>query len=182
MGNVRIVTDSNAFLPPDLKEKYAIEVIPHRIKIGGALYEEDADFTADDLFEKMSEAQASGLSRLPDIMPPDVNMILDYYTGQHSDHGENKDIEQIVSIHASSELSPMWKQARRASEMLRGRYTIRVFDSMSGSYGLGLLVEMAAQAAEQGANVHEIARIINGAAPHLYMAVFAESLHYLERR
>ncbi|MCB0122718.1 MAG: DegV family protein, partial [Caldilineaceae bacterium] len=78
MGNVRIVTDSNAFLPPDLKEKYAIEVIPHRIKIGGALYEEDADFTADDLFEKMSEAQASGLSRLPDIMPPDVNMILDY--------------------------------------------------------------------------------------------------------
>ncbi|MCB0121709.1 MAG: DegV family EDD domain-containing protein, partial [Caldilineaceae bacterium] len=110
-----------------------------------------------------------------------VNMILDYYTGQHSDHGENKDIEQIVSIHASSELSPMWKQARRASEMLRGRYTIRVFDSMSGSYGLGLLVEMAAQAAEQGANVHEIARIINGAAPHLYMAVFAESLHYLER-
>ena len=181
MGNVRIVTDSNAFLPPDLKEKYAIEVIPHRIKIGGALYEEDADFTADDLFEKMSEAQASGLSRLPDIMPPDVNMILDYYTGQHSDHGENKDIEQIVSIHASSELSPMWKQARRASEMLRGRYTIRVFDSMSGSYGLGLLVEMAAQAAEQGANVHEIARIINGAAPHLYMAVFAESLHYLER-
>jgi len=181
MGNVRIVTDSNAFLPPDLKEKYAIEVIPHRIKIGGALYEEDADFTADDLFEKMSEAQASGLSRLPDIMSPDVNMILDYYTGQHGELGSTKDAEQIVSIHTSGELSPVWRQARRASEMLRGRYTIRVFDSMSGSYGLGLLVEMAARAAEQGADVHEIARIINGASPHLYMAIFAESLHYLER-
>jgi DegV family protein with EDD domain len=181
MGNVRIVTDSNAFLPPDLKEKYAIEVIPHRIKIGGAFYEEDADFTADHLFEKLSEAQNSGLNRLPDITPPDVNMILEYYTGQHRENGSNKDAEQIVSIHTSSELSPMWKQARRASEMLRGRYTIRVFDSMSGSYGLGLLVEMAAKAAEAGANVHEIARIINGAAPHLYMAIFAESLHYLER-
>ncbi len=181
MGNVRIVTDSNAFLPPDLQEKYPIEIIPHRIKIGGAFYEEDADFTADDLFEKLSEAQASGLSRLPDITPPDVNMILDYYTGQHHVNGPQKDAEQIVSIHTSGELSPMWNQARRASEMLRGRYTIRVFDSMSSSYGLGLLVEMAAEAAARGANVHEIARIINGASPHLYMAIFSESLHYLER-
>lgn len=175
MGNVRIVTDSNAFLPPDLQGKYAIEVIPHRIKIGGAFYDEDADFTADDLFEKLEETQASGLNRLPDIMPADVNMILDYYTGP------TNDAEEIISIHTSSELSPMWNQARRASEMLRGRHTIRVFDSMSSSYGLGLLVEMAAQAAERGATVHEIARIVNGAAPHLYMAVFAESLHYLER-
>ncbi|MCB0064293.1 MAG: DegV family protein [Caldilineaceae bacterium] len=175
MGNVRIVTDSNAFLPPDLQEKYAIEVIPHRIKIGGAFYDEGADFTADDLFDKLGETQASGLDRLPEIMPADVNMILDYYTGP------TNDAEEIVSVHMSGELSPMWKQARRASEMLRGRHTIRVFDSMSTSYGLGLLVEMAAEAAERGASVHEIARIVNGAAPHLYMAVFAESLHYLER-
>ncbi len=175
MGNVRIVTDSNAFLPPDLQEKYAIEVIPHRIKIGGAFYDEGADFTADDLFEKLGETQASGLDRLPDIMPADVNMILEHYTGP------TDAAEEIVSIHMSNELSPMWQQARRASQMLRGRHTIRVFDSLSTSYGLGLLVEKAAQAAERGATVHEIARIVNGAAPHLYMAVFAESLNYLER-
>lgn len=175
MDTVRIVTDSNAFLPPDLKEKYAIEVIPHQIKVGGAFYEEDADFGAVELFEKLDEGQASGLNRLPDIAAPDVNLILDHYMGK------NDDAEQIVSIHTSSELSPMWQQARKASEMLRGRHTIRVFDSMSGSYGLGLLVELAAQAAEQGANVHEIARIVNGASPHLYTSIFAESLHYLER-
>src|SRR4029079_1483983 len=67
------------------------------------------------------------------------------------------------------------------AEMLKGRYTIRVIDSLSTSDGLGILVKMAAEAAEQGASVHEIARIANGAVPHLYMAVFAESLNFLER-
>ena len=175
MGKVRIVTDSNAFLLPEIKEKYAIEVIPHRIKIGGAIYEEDADFTADELFKKLSEAQNAGLNRLPEVLAADVNMFLDTYTGLKDG------AEQIISIHTSSQLSPMWQQARRAADMLKGRYTIRVFDSLSTSYGLGLLVEKAAKAAESGANIHEVARIVNGAIPHLYVALFAESLHYLER-
>jgi len=175
MGKVRIVTDSNAFLLPEIKEKYAIEVIPHRIKIGGAIYEEDADFTANELFKKLSEAQSAGLNRLPEVVAADVNMILDTYTGLKNGG------EEIISIHTSSQLSPMWQQARRAADMLKGRYTIRVFDSLSTSYGLGILVEKAARAAENGANIHEVARIVNGAIPHLYVALFAESLHYLER-
>lgn len=175
MGKVRIVTDSNAFLLPEIKDKYAIEVIPHRIKIGGAIYEEDGDFTANELFKKLSEAQSAGLNRLPEVVAADVNMILDTYTGLKNGG------EEIISIHTSSQLSPMWQQARRAADMLKGRYTIRVFDSLSTSYGLGILVEKAARAAENGANIHEVARIVNGAIPHLYVALFAESLHYLER-
>jgi len=56
-----------------------------------------------------------------------------------------------------------------------------VIDSMSTSFGLGLLVEKAARAAAQGANINDIARIVNGAVPHLYVAMFSESLNYLER-
>ena len=50
MSKVRIITDSNAFLPPAVVEQFGITVIPHRIKVGGAFFEEDADFTAGDLF------------------------------------------------------------------------------------------------------------------------------------
>jgi DegV family protein with EDD domain len=42
-------------------------------------------------------------------------------------------------------------------------------------------VEQAAAAAEKGASISEIARITNGSVPHLYVALFAESLNYLER-
>jgi len=115
------------------------------------------------------------LHTLPEVLPADINTILDTY--QTTD----KEAEQIVSIHMSSQLSPTWQQARRAAELLKGRYSIRVIDSMSSSFGLGLLVEKAVLAADQGAPLGDIARIVNGAVPHLYVAMFSESLNYLER-
>ena len=175
MGKVRIVTDSNAYLAPELVANYKIEVIPHRIKIGGAFYEEGGSFTSDELFHKLRDAKSLGGNNLPEVLPADLNVILDTY--QTTD----KEAEQIISIHMSSQLSPVWQQARRAAELLKGRYTIRVIDSMSTSFGLGLLVEKAARAAAQGANINDIARIVNGAVPHLYVAMFSESLNYLER-
>ena len=175
MDKVRIVTDSNATLSPGALERYSIEVIPHRMRVGSALVEEDEFFRADDLFQKYADAQADGSSRQPSVQAADINTILDTYQQL------GKETTQIVSIHMSSHLSPMWEQARRAAEMLRGRYTIRVIDSMSTSFGMGLLVEEAAKAAETGADVNEIARIINGAVPHLYVSIFAESLNYLEQ-
>jgi DegV family protein with EDD domain len=174
MSKVRIVTDSNAFLPAGVAEKYAISVVPHRIKIGGSFFEEDVDFSTEELFEKMHEVQRMGVSKLPEVQAPNVNAFLDIF---HAG-GEG---EQIVCVHMSRELSPMWETARKAAEMLRGRFTIRVIDSQSTSFGLGLLVQKAAEAAEAGASVNEVARIVNGAIPHLYFAGFSESLHYLER-
>ena len=175
MTKVRIVTDSNAYLPPEVVEKYHIEVIPHRMKIGSSFYDEDRDFTAEDLFRKLSEAQQAGLTPpVPEVQAPHVNTFLDYFQGNH-------DGQPIVTIHMSSHLSPMWAQARKAAEMLKGRYTIRVLDSQSTSFGLGLLVQMAAQASEAGAGVADIARIVNGAVPHLYATIFTESLGYLQR-
>ena len=151
MDKVRIVTDSNAFLAQDALAKYNVDVIPHRIRIGTSFVEEAAGFTADKFFLELQEAQGAGLSNLPDVYAADVNTILDCYRQL------GRESEQIVSIHMSSVLSPMWTQARRAAEMLKGRYSIRVIDSLSTSYGLGLLVEQAAQAAEEGASVNEIA-------------------------
>ncbi len=174
MSKVRIVTDSNAFLPAEIVAKYAISVVPHRIKIGGSFFEEDADFSTEELFEKVHEVQRMGVSKLPEVQAPNVNAFLDIF---HAG-GEG---EQIVCVHMSRELSPMWETARKAAEMLRGRFTIRVIDSQSTSFGLGLLVQKAAEAAEAGASVNEVARIVNGAIPHLYFAGFSESLHYLER-
>jgi DegV family protein with EDD domain len=174
MSKVRIITDSDAYLPPEVLSKYEIEVIPHRIKVGGSFYEEDSEFTADDLFRTLSDAQAAGLHAVPEVQAPPVNTFLDYFQGNH-------DGQPIVAIHMSSQLSPMWAQARKAAEMLKGRYTIRVLDSQTTSYGLGMLVQMAASAAGTGANVHEIARVVNGAVPHLYATFFTESLGYLQR-
>lgn len=175
MSKVRIVTDSNAYLSPEVRARYQIEVIPHRIKIGSALYEETEEFSADVMFEKVQEERGNDASLLPQVRAADLNSILDRLQRLGADS------EQIVAIHMSSELSPMWAEVRKAAEMLKGRHTIRVIDSLSTSYGLGLLVEQAAEAADAEVDVHEVARVVNGAIPHLYLALFSESLSYLER-
>jgi len=174
MSKVRILTDSNAYLGPDLLGSHEVEVIPHRIKVGGSFYEEDPDFQVEDLLRTLSAAQQTGGALAPELQAPPINTFLDYYQG-------NQDGRPIVAVHMSSHLSPMWAQARKAAEMLKGRYTIRVLDSQATSFGLGLLVQMAAQAADGGAGVNEIARIVNGAVPHLYATFFTESLGYLQR-
>jgi len=175
MGKVRIVTDSNAFLPPGMQEQYGIKVVPHRVKVGGTFHDEDSNFSSDELFALYQQSMSVGIERLPEIEPADINTMLDVYQEL------GKETEQIVSIHMSGELSGMWQQARRAAEMLKGRYSIRVIDSKSTSFGLGLLVRKAVQAAEEGADINDVARMINGVVPHLYFTVFAESLNYLER-
>ncbi len=175
MGKVRIVTDSNAFLPPDFLREHPIEVIPHRIKVGSSVYEEGPDFTVEQMFQRLNAAQSVGVTQLPEVLAADVNTLLDAY------QTPGNEAEHIISIHMSSKLSPMYNVARRAAEMLKGRYTIRVIDSQSTSFGLGQLVEKAAIAANRNASIHDIARIVNGDVPHLYVALFSESLSYLER-
>ena len=70
MSKVRIITDSDAYLPQEVLSRYDIEVIPHRLKVGGSFYEEDSDFTADDLFRTLSDAQQAGMNTVPELQAP----------------------------------------------------------------------------------------------------------------
>lgn len=175
MSKVHIVTDSNVYLPPEVWEKYEIHVIPHQIKVGSGYYDEDENFSSDEMFEKMLETKSNDNIKLPDVRSVDLNTIMDCY--QSLGNGA----EEIVSIHMSSHMSPISGEARRAAEILKGRLTIRVIDSLSTSFGLGILVQKAAEASEANHSVNDIARIINGTVPHLYYTGFSESLNYLER-
>lgn len=175
MSSVRIVTDSNASLSPDLIERYGIEVIPHVIRVGRVRQEETPDLSADRLFQLVRENRNENCTQVPQLEAPDLNRLIDVYQRL------GREADQILAIHMSSHLSPMWRQSRRAAEMMMGRYRIRVIDSLTTSMGLGILVEIAAKAAAEGATIHEVARLVNGAIPHMYATFFAETLHYLER-
>jgi DegV family protein with EDD domain len=174
MSQVRILTDSNAYLPADIIEEHGIVVIPHQIGLGKHVLAETPELTVEDLFQEFSQAQSKGFKGMPRLLVPDINMVLDHYRLLA------KETNQILAIHASSHLSPMWGQSRKAAELLMGRNTIRVIDSLSTSLGQGLLVRQAAEAAAAGASIHEIARLVNSAVPHLYVTLFTESLNYLE--
>lgn len=175
MSKVRIITDSDASIPSEVLEKYSIEVIPHTLRIGRERYEDAEDFNADRLFQLIRESESGGRRLLPEVEAPAIGRIMDVYQRL------GQDAEEIVAIHMSSALSPMWGQSRKAAEMMMGRFRIRVMDSQTTAMGLGMLAELAARAADEGADLYEVARTVNGAIPHIYVTFFAETLYYLER-
>ncbi len=175
MSKVRIVTDSDASIPADILDKYSIEVVPQVLRVGRERYEDTDEFNADRLFQLIRENQSGGRILLPEVEAPDLSRLMEVYQRL------GQDAEEIVAIHMSSTLSPMWSQSRKAADMMMGRYRIRVMDSQTTAMGLGMLAELAAEAAENGADLYEVARIVNGAIPHIYVTFFAETLYYLER-
>ncbi len=175
MSKVRIVTDSDASIPADVLEKYSIEVVPQVLRIGRDRYEDSEDFNADRLFQLIRENQSGGRIQLPEVEAPELSSLMEVYQKL------GQDAEEIIAIHMSSALSPMWGQSRKAADMMMGRYRIRVMDSQTTSMGLGMLAELAGRAADDGADLYEVARLVNGAIPHIYVTFFAETLYYLER-
>jgi DegV family protein with EDD domain len=169
VGKVRIVTDSSAHFPnPEIIEHYDIQVVPLTIQLGSQTFREGIDIDPDTFFRLASHGSPSA-----SLTAPSVEKFADLYKQL------NRETDQILSLHMSRHMSQTWDNARAASKTLLGRCEIMALDSMTISVGLALLVETAAQAAENGADLEEIVRDIRAMLPHVYSVFYVETLDYL---
>jgi len=168
---IRIVTDSSADLCPQLVAELGITVIPIRICLGTKIYHDGVDIRRSDFYHQMARG---------DILPTSRPPLREEFHRAYERLLRSGD--QILSIHLSSKLSKTSEVARGATKAFLGRNRITVIDSCLISWGLGILVGTAAEAARGGASVEEILRLIRGMIPHIYMVFFVENVGYLERR
>ncbi len=168
---VKIVTDSSSDISPHFAAELGITVIPVRIVFGSKAYYDGIDIDRSNFYHQLGKSAA-----LPTIEPPLLEELQQTY-GQLI-----KGSDQILSIHSSSGLNKTVQVANEAAKAFLGRSKITIVDSRMISWGLELVVAMAAEAARRGSSADEIVRLIRGMVPHIYMVFFAESLDYLERR
>lgn len=89
--------------------------------------------------------------------------------------------DTILVLAISSGLHPFALDAARAATQFGGTCTVRVMDSQNTGVGLALLVELAAELAENGRPLHEIEQAIREAMPRLYtLLCFSDSRALLE--
>lgn len=170
MAQVKIVTDSTADLPADLAAALGITVLPINIHFGRQVYRDGLDLNSAEFFERLARNNVQ-----PTTSPPSQRLFEETFAELM------KQTNEIVAIHVSSKLGQTFQRAQRAAAPLLGRAKIYVIDSQLTTVGLGLLVTAAAQAAENGANVNEVVRLVRGMIPRIYIAMFADTLEYLER-
>ncbi len=170
MGKVRIVTDSSAqFLDPEIIERYDIQVVPQTVHIGSQSFREGSELDADAFFRLMSSNTGHPIT----VTAPSVEQFAEVYSRL------NRTTDQILSMHVSRHMSQTWDNARLATKTLLGRCEIAAVDSQTTSVGLAMLVELAAQAAEDHESLEDVVRIVRAALPRVYSVFYVESLHYL---
>ena len=151
MPEIAVVTDSTSYLPPDLVERNAIEIVPLYVVFGGDRTVREVDITDyPAFFDELRAAEA-----LPTTSQPSVGDFTSVYEPLLADGKE------VVSVHISGGLSGTPEAARQAKAALerdgKGGERIEVVDSQTAAGGLGFMVLAAARAARDSDSAAEVA-------------------------
>lgn len=131
---IAIVTDSTAYIPEDLLEKYDIHTIPLSVVMDDKTYRENVDITTEEFFEKMAQMET-----LPSTSQPSIG---DYILLLESLHREG--YTDVLSFHLSAELSGTYQNAVAAGRSVEG-INVHVIDSQIACFVQGFMPLYAAQ-------------------------------------
>ncbi|WP_028545074.1 DegV family protein [Paenibacillus taiwanensis] len=171
MAQVRIVTDSTADIPLELRERYGIEMVPLKVHFEQEMYKDAITIEPDQFYDKLVQS-----SKLPTTSQPSPVEFVDVFKRLNEEPETS-----IISIHLSSALSGTYQSAMLASNMMEEEADITVVDSRSASYGFGLFVVEAAKMAQEGRSKDEILEMITRMQQERKLFFLVDSLEFLQK-
>ena len=167
---VAVVTDSTSSLPEGLAAQRDIRVVPLSVRLGAQVGREGVEIDTTQLCAALAD-------RRLDVQTsrPAPAAFLDCYRAA-LDAGASA----VVSVHLSRELSGTWEAARLAAAEI-GSDRVRVVDSRAACMGLGYAVLAAADTAEGGGDIDEVAAAATEVARRCRMFFSLDSLERLRR-
>jgi len=169
VSKVYIVTDSAATIEPAVAERLGIIVVPLTVRVDHEDYQDGADLGHEELLLRMARQRVH-----PRIVGPTAEQFRRVYN--HLTRRTN----QIISLHSSASLSLVHREAQAAAREFLGRCDIVVMDSETLSLGLDILVQEAAQLANESVPLGKIMRRIRGTIRRIYIVLITNTLDYLE--
>ena len=168
-ARVAVVTDSTAYLPPDVADDFGIAVVPLRVTIGDRIGTDGVDVSPADVTWALRERVPVTTSRpSPAEFAAVYRRILD------------AGAENIVSVHLSAALSGTWESAALAAQDF-GYGVVRVVDSRSTAMALGFAVLAAARAARDGAAAAAVQDAAVSTVDSTRTYFYVDTLEYLRR-
>ncbi len=166
---VAIVTDSTAYIPDELIKKYDIHVIPLNVNWSGKSYLDNVDITPEEFYQRLQIEQ-----ELPTTSQPSAGAfqslflkLAENYTG-------------VVAILISSDLSGTIASAMAAKHMV-GDFPVEVVDSRLTTMASGFLVFKAAEIAQQGGDIDQVAEAARSLIGKVRVMFVVDTLEYLHK-
>ncbi|WML46878.1 DegV family protein [Neobacillus sp. PS3-34] len=132
-----VVTDSTAYIPKELRDKWNIYMIPLNVIFGNEVYREEVDIDALDFFEEVKNR------KLPTTSQPPVGEFVELFERLSAEY------DAVVSIHLSSGISGTYQGAVTAAGMVED-IKVYPFDSEISCMVQGFYVLEAAEWAARG--------------------------------
>jgi len=139
-----IVTDSTAYIPKAIRDKYNIHMIPLSVVFGTEAYREEVDITAEEFFNEIKNVE-----KLPTTSMPPIGLFVETFEEL------KKEYDAVVCIHLSSGISGTYQGAVAAGDMVEG-LQVFAFDCELTCGVQGFYVLEAAKMALEGANPEAI--------------------------
>ena len=168
--SVAVVTDSTAYLPPGLADRFDVEVVPLYVVLAGRSGREGGDVTS----TEVARALTVRGGHVSTSRPTPGDFVAAYR--RRLDGGA----ERVVSVHLSGELSGTGEAARLAAAQV-GEHLVTVLDSRSAAMGSGFAVLAAARAAAAGAPAEEVAAAARATAAATRTFFVVDTLEHLRR-
>ncbi len=167
---VAIVTDSTADLPPDLRERLGITMVPLNVHIGDETYRDQVDISTAEFMRRLEDTPD-----LPSTSQPATGVFEQAFRELASSHDE------IVCVLLSSRLSGTVQSAQIAADAVRDLVHVEVVDSLNATLGCGYQVIHAHEYAAQGMSAGQIADELRAQVSRYHVIFFVETLDHLRR-
>ena len=144
---IGFVTDSNAQLPAELVDRYAVEVVPLTVTVDGTPYLEGVDIDADGFYARFESGR-------PEVSTsqPSPGLFSEAYARVAS-----RGVDEILSVHIGSAVSGTINAARLAAQ--RAARKVRLVDTGTASFGVACCLWEAAEAVAAGASLEDAAEV-----------------------
>jgi len=171
ISKVKVVTDSTSCLPPELIEKFEIEVLPVGLVIDGKHYRDDIDITRQDILQRIENMEQQPSTTA--VSPGDF---------VHKFEELSKTTDSIVCILVSRALTASHESAYQAKRHIRRQNNgvkIEIIDSKTSAGALSFVAMEAAKAAQQGKTMAEVIEVARDMISRVIYIAAPETLKYL---
>ncbi len=166
---IALVTDSTAYLPKDVLDKYNVYVIPLSVVFENDSYREGVDITTADFYKKVKTEE-----NLPTTSQPAIGELVNLYESL------SKDYDAIISIHISKGLSGTFEASQTAGKMVENIQVYSI-DSTITTIPQGFLVMEAGEMIKEGIKVEEIIDVLKSYTKNMTAYFMVADLSHLQR-
>ncbi|MBA3927328.1 DegV family protein [Listeria rustica] len=167
---IAIVTDSTAYLPQAVIDKFEICSVALSVTIDGKSYVENKDIDESNFYSIVKAAKSFPTTSQP--APGDFVLLYEKL--------RDKGYDTVISVHLSSGISGTYQNAISAGKTVDGIHVV-AYDSEIACMAMGMLVEKAAELVATGTKLDAILRQLDAMRDAMGAYFIVDDLNHLAR-